>query len=81
MQVACFIPYFAYMHNYTEWAMKKYPAFRFARVLAIFSLALVCKLCRVFDQLVNCRAVTIPQPPSSLAVLDRMLLALTHQSN
>ena len=43
----------------TEWATKKYPAFRFARVLVIFSLALVCILCRVFEQLVNSRAVTM----------------------
>ena len=31
---------------YTEWATKKQPAFRFARVLVIFSLALVCVLSR-----------------------------------
>jgi len=53
-------------------------AFRFARVLVIFSLALVCILRRVFEQLVNSRAVTISHPP--MVVLDRMLLALTHHS-
>ena len=34
---------------YTEWATKKHPAFRFARVLVVFSLALVCILLRVFQ--------------------------------
>ena len=32
---------------YTAWATKKQPAIRFARVLVIFSLALVCILRRV----------------------------------
>jgi len=35
------------------------PAFRFACVLVIFSLALVCILRRVFEQLVHRRAVTM----------------------
>jgi len=35
MQSVCFIPFVAYMHNYTEWAMKNYPTLRFAPVLAI----------------------------------------------
>ena len=34
---------------YTAWATKKQPAIRFARVLVIFSLALVCILRRVFE--------------------------------
>ena len=42
----------------TDWATKKKPAFRFARVLVMFSLALVRILRRVFEQLVNSRAVT-----------------------
>jgi len=64
MQAVCFIPYVAYMHNYREWAMKRYPAFRFAPVLAI--------LRRVFDQLVNRPAVSTPPPnPPSTAPADR----------
>jgi len=43
----------------TEWATKKYPVYRFARVLVIFSLALVCILRRVSEQLVKNRAVTV----------------------
>ena len=43
---------------YTEWATKKLPAIRFARVLVMFCVALVCILRRVFEQSVNCRAVT-----------------------
>jgi hypothetical protein len=39
----------------TEWDTKKKPAFRFARILVIFSLALVCIFRRVFEQL-NSRA-------------------------
>jgi len=38
---------------------KSSPVFRFARVLVIFSLASVCILRRVFEQLVNSRAVTM----------------------
>ena len=45
--------------NTAGWATKKQPAFCFARVLVIFSLALVCILRRVFEQLVNSRAVTM----------------------
>ena len=45
--------------TYTEWATIKLLAFRFARALVIFSLALVCILCRVFEQLVNSRAVNM----------------------
>ena len=41
----------------TEWATKKYPAFRFARVLVIFCLALVCVLRSVFEQLVNIKFI------------------------
>ena len=43
----------------TEWATKRQPAFRFARVLVIFSLALVCIMRRVFEELVNGHAVTM----------------------
>ena len=38
---------------------EKVAVFRFALVLVIFSLALVCILRRVFEQLVNSRAVTV----------------------
>ena len=49
-----------FLHTvYTEWVTKKYPAFRFVRVLVVFSLVLVCTLRRVFEQLVNSRAVTM----------------------
>ena len=48
-----------YKFSNTGWATKKLPAFRFARVLVIFSLALVCILRKVFEQLVNSRAVTM----------------------
>jgi hypothetical protein len=41
------------------WATKKLPAFRFAHILVIFCLALVCILRRVFEQLVNRRVVTM----------------------
>jgi len=44
---------------YTKRATKKYPAFRFAYILVMFSLALVCILRRVFEQSVNSRAVTM----------------------
>jgi len=37
----------------------KKTAFRFARVLVIFSLVLLCILRRVFEQLVNSHAVTV----------------------
>ena len=43
----------------TRWATKKQPAFRSARVFVIISLALVCILCSVFEQLVNGRVVTM----------------------
>ena len=49
--------------------MKKKPAFRFASVLVIFSLALVCILRRVSEQSVNSRAVTISLPPPPLYIL------------
>ena len=39
--------------------MKKQPVFRFARILVIFCLALVCILLSVFEQSVNSRAVTM----------------------
>ena len=51
---------------------KKVAVFRFARVLVIFSLALVRILRTVFEQLVNSRAVTTP--PLPLVILDRVLL-------
>jgi len=59
MQSVCFIPFVAYMHNYTEWAMKNYPTLRFAPVLAILRME--------FEQSVNCSAVTIPPPLPPLA--------------
>jgi len=43
----------------TEWATKEYPAFRFSRVLVILSLALVCILRGVFEQLINSLAVNM----------------------
>jgi len=43
----------------TGWTTKKKPAFRFARVLVILSLALVRILRGVFEQSVNSRAVTL----------------------
>jgi hypothetical protein len=52
----------------------------FARVLVIYSLSGVSILRCVIEQLVNSCAVRIsppPPPPPPLAVLDRMLLALT----
>ena len=48
-----------YLDVYTGWATKKQSAFRFVRVLVIFSPALVCILRRVSEQLVNSRAVTM----------------------
>jgi len=43
----------------TGWTTKKWPAFRFARVLVIFFLVVVCILGSVCEQSVNSRAVTM----------------------
>ena len=63
------------MHRYTEWATKKVALLPFCKCpCVIFLLALVCILRRVFEQLVNSRAVTIsPLPPLPLIVLYWLL--------
>ena len=53
---------------------KSKPTFPFARVLVMFSLALV--YCVVFEQSVNSRAVAIPPPPQSFQHLATVLISV-----